>query len=149
MAEFIPNESQKKAIETKGANILVAAAAGSGKTTVLVERVLKMVIEDHVNIDSLIIVTFTKAAAASMKAKIYSRIRKAIKDDAIDEKSKEHLKKQLMKIYSAKICTIDSLCLDIVKENFQYVDLDPGFRIADDGELALIKADVLSQLLED
>lgn len=149
MAEFIPNEAQKKAIETSGANILVSAAAGSGKTTVLVERVLKMVIRDKVNIDSLIIVTFTKAAADSMKSKIYSRIRKAIKEENPDNETKEHLRKQLMKIHSAKICTIDSLCLDIVKENFQYIDLDPGFRIADEGELSMLKADVLSQMLED
>ncbi len=148
MAEFKPNEAQKRAIDIRGRNILVSAAAGSGKTTVLVERVLKMIMEDLIDIDSLIIMTFTKAAAASMKEKIYSRIRKALKEEELEEKVKDHLKRQLMKIHGARICTIDSLCMDIVKENFQCVDIDPGFSIADEAEIAMMKSDILGEILE-
>lgn len=149
MAEFNPNDDQKKAINTKGCNILVSAAAGSGKTTVLVERVIKMVIEEAVDIDSLIIMTFTKAAAASMKAKIYSRIRKALAEDDLPEPVIKHLQRQLIKTYSARICTIDSLCMDIVKENFQNVDVDPGFQIADEANIAMMKTDLLAEILEE
>ncbi|MCQ2512956.1 MAG: UvrD-helicase domain-containing protein, partial [Lachnospiraceae bacterium] len=149
MAGFEPNEAQQKAIDTRGKNVLVSAAAGSGKTTVLVERVLKMVMEEKVDIDSLIIMTFTKAAAASMKEKIYSRIRSALKKEELEEDVKEHLKRQLMKIHGARICTIDSLCMDIVKENFQCVDIDPGFSIADEAEIAMMKSDILGEILED
>ncbi len=148
MAGFEPNEAQQKAIDARDKNVLVSAAAGSGKTTVLVERVLKMVMEEKVDIDSLIIMTFTKAAAASMKEKIYSRIRAALKNEELEETVKDHLKRQLMKIHGARICTIDSLCMDIVKENFQCVDIDPGFSIADEAEIAMMKSDILGEILE-
>ncbi len=149
MAEFRPNEAQARAIQESGKNILVSAGAGSGKTTVLVERVLRMIIEEGVDIDSLIIVTFTRAAAAHMKEKIYNRIRSAIEDDNVSEEKKEHLKVQLMRVFSARICTIDSLCMEIVRENFQSVDIDPGFRVADEAEITLLMQDVLSQMIED
>ena len=148
MEELRLNEAQQNAVSLTGSNILVSAAAGSGKTTVLVERVLKMIIEDQVDIDSLIIMTFTRAAAANMKEKIHGRIRKAISGDNLEESVHTHLRRQLMKIHSARICTIDSLCLEIVKEHFQYLDLDPGFRIADEAENALLMNDVLKDLLE-
>ncbi|MBR5930814.1 MAG: helicase-exonuclease AddAB subunit AddA [Lachnospiraceae bacterium] len=149
MAEFELNDAQKKAVSLTGSNILISAAAGSGKTAVLVERVLKMVLEDQVDIDSLIIMTFTKAAAASMKEKIYKRIRAVILDEKTDENIRTRLRMQLMKTHSARICTIDSLCLEIVKEHFQDIDLDPGFRIADEAENRLLMDDVLQEMLEE
>ncbi|MBO4835071.1 MAG: helicase-exonuclease AddAB subunit AddA [Lachnospiraceae bacterium] len=149
MAEFELNDAQKKAVSLSGSNILVSAAAGSGKTAVLVERVLKMVLEDQVDMDSLIIMTFTKAAAASMKEKIYKRIREVILDEKTDESIRTRLRMQQMKIHSARICTIDSLCLEIVKEHFQDIDLDPGFRIADEAENKLLMNDVLQEMLEE
>ena len=148
MEELHLNDAQQNAVSLSGSNILVSAAAGSGKTTVLVERVLKMIIQDQVDIDSLIIMTFTRAAAANMKEKIHGRIRKAIGDENLEESVRTHLRRQLMKIHSARICTIDSLCLEIVKEHFQYLDLDPSFRIADEAENALLMNDVLKDLLE-
>ncbi|MBR2842549.1 MAG: UvrD-helicase domain-containing protein, partial [Lachnospiraceae bacterium] len=149
MEELRLNDAQKSAIEKQGSNILVSAAAGSGKTTVLVERVLKKIIEDRISIDDLIIMTFTRAAASSMKEKIHTRIRKAIADSADDAALNEHLRRQLMKTHSARICTIDSLCLDIVRDHFQYLDLDPTFRIADEAELRMLQADVLQAFLEE
>ena len=149
MAEFSPNAAQVSAITEEGANILVSAGAGSGKTTVLVERVLRLVMEERVSIDSLIIVTFTKAAAAHMKEKIYSRIREALQDPDLPEEKREHLKCQMMRVFSARICTIDSLCMDIVRENFQYVNIDPAFRIADEAEVNLLMQDVLKNLIEE
>ena len=149
MEELHLNDAQISAIEKQGSNILVSAAAGSGKTTVLVERVLKKIIKDGVSIDDLIIMTFTRAAAASMKEKIHARIRSAIADTTDDAALNEHLRRQLMKTHSARICTIDSLCLDIVKDHFQYLDLDPTFRIADEAELRMLQADVLQTFLEE
>ena len=127
MAEFRPNPAQTSAINEEGKNILVSAGAGSGKTTVLVERVVRMIIEEGVSIDSLIIVTFTKAAAANMKEKIYKRIRAALADETLPPEKREHLMGQQMRVFSARISTIDSLCMEIVRENFQYVDIDPAF----------------------
>ena len=149
MAEFRPNPAQDSAIKEEGKNILVSAGAGSGKTTVLVERVVRMIIEEGVSVDSLIIVTFTKAAAANMKEKIYKRIRAALQDNTLSEEKREHLKGQQMRVFSARISTIDSLCMDIVRENFQYVDIDPAFRIADEAEVNLLMQDVLADMIED
>ncbi len=149
MAEVKFNEKQLEAIEKRDTNILVSAAAGSGKTAVLVERVIRKVIDENVDIDSLIIMTFTKAAAASMRAKIYKRIREALDKDCLSAEQKDNLKVQMMKIYNANICTIDSLCMNIVKENFQEIDIDPSFRIADDAEINMIKKDILAKILED
>ena len=149
MEELRLNDAQESAIKKQGTNILVSAAAGSGKTTVLVERVLKKIIEDRISIDDLIIMTFTRAAASSMKEKIHTRIRKAVAEAAEDASLQEHLRRQLMKTHSARICTIDSLCLDIVKDHFQFLDLDPTFRIADEAELRMLQADVLQAFLEE
>lgn len=148
MAEIKLSERQLAAVEKRGTNILVSAAAGSGKTTVLVERVIRKIINEGVDVDSLIIMTFTKAAAANMRNKIYKSIRAALQRDDLDEEKKNNLKVQMMKIYSANICTIDSLCMNIVKENFQEIDIDPAFRIADDAEMNMIKKDVLAKVIE-
>lgn len=148
MGAFKPNEAQLAAIEERGKNILVSAGAGSGKTTVLVERVLRMILEEKADIDELIVVTFTKAAAANMKEKIHSRIRSALKQEELSEAVREHLRGQLMKVFGARICTLDSLCMDIVRENFQSVDIDPGFRVADEAEITLLKQDVLAAMIE-
>lgn len=105
---------QKIAIEEKGENILVAAAAGSGKTAVLVERIINKIINDKIDIDKILVVTFTKAAASEMKGRVLDAIYKKI-EDMPDNK---HLQKQVMLLSKASICTIDSFCLDIVKNNF-------------------------------
>lgn len=114
MGEVKWTNEQKLAIHEKGENILVAAAAGSGKTAVLVERIINKIIYDKIDIDRILVVTFTKAAAAEMKARVLDAIYKTIEEDPFDK----HLQKQVLLLSKASICTIDSFCLDIVKNNF-------------------------------
>ncbi len=139
-------EEQQKVIDTRGCNILVSAAAGSGKTAVLVERIVKMVSEGEkpADIDRLLIVTFTKAAADQMREKISN----AIADKLILQPENEHLQKQAALLHNARITTIDSFCLFVIRNNFYTIGLDPAFRIADEGEIRLIKADVMASVLE-
>lgn len=140
-------EEQKKVIELRGRNILVSAAAGSGKTAVLVERIIAMLTaEDHpVSVDRLLIVTFTEAAAAEMK----ERIRRAIEKKLSEYPDNEHLMQQATLIHNAQITTIHSFCLSVIRDHFHVIDLDPGFRIGEEGELKLLRHDVLGDLLED
>ena len=135
---------QLQAIEKKGNNILVAAAAGSGKTAVLVERIINKIINEKIDIDKILIVTFTNAAASEMRERILDAIYKKIEE----EPENMHLQKQLNLIGKANICTIDSFCLDIVKNNFYEIDISPNFRIADTAELELIKQETLEELFD-
>ena len=139
--------SQREAIESGGGNVLVSAAAGSGKTAVLVERVLRRVLdpENPVEIDSFVIITFTKAAASQMRDKIKKGLKEALSADP----GNDFIKRQILKLHTARICTIDALCLDIVRENFHAVDVDPAFRTAASEETDIIKKDILSQVLEE
>lgn len=138
---------QKKVIELHGCNILVSAAAGSGKTAVLSERIVQMVCrkENPVDIDRLLIVTFTNAAAAEMRERISQAILKRLAEDG----SNEHLQRQAALLHNAQITTIDSFCLFVLRNNFQDIGLDPAFRVADEGELELLKQEVLAELLEE
>lgn len=137
---------QQKVIDLRGRNILVSAAAGSGKTAVLVERIIQMITDEKepTDIDRLLVVTFTSAAASEMR----ERISQAIDRKLEQEPENEHLQKQAALLHNAKITTIDSFCLFIIRNNFNDIGLDPGFRVADEGELRLMKQDVLSDLLE-
>lgn len=137
---------QQKVIDLRNRNILVSAAAGSGKTAVLVERIVKMITDkDHpVDIDHLLIVTFTNAAAAEMRERIGNAIEKALDEQPGDE----HLLRQLTLIHNAQITTIDSFCLYVVRNHFHEIDLEPNFRIGDEGELKLLREDVLNKVLE-
>lgn len=139
-------EEQQKVINTHGRNILVSAAAGSGKTAVLVERIVRMVSnsETPVDIDRLLIVTFTNAAAAEMR----ERIGRAIGDELVRDPENEHLQRQMTLLHNAQITTIDSFCLFIIRNHFHTIGLEPGFRIADEGEMKLLKADVIGEVLE-
>ena len=138
---------QKQVIDLRNRNILVSAAAGSGKTAVLVERIIKMITdrEHPVDIDRLLIVTFTNAAAAEMRERIGTAIEKALEENPTDE----HLQRQLTLIHNAQITTIDSFCLYVIRNHFHEIDLEPNFRIGDEGELKLLKEDVLKKLLEE
>lgn len=139
--------AQKSAIDTRGCNVLVSAAAGSGKTAVLVERIISMITDPdkNIDIDRLVVVTFTKAAAAQMKDKI----RKAL-DSMLDENPGDvNLLRQITLLNNAQITTIDSFCLWIIRNHFPEVNLDPGFRIMDEGEKKLIENDVLEDVLEE
>ncbi len=139
--------AQKSAIDTRDCNVLVSAAAGSGKTAVLVERIISMITDPdkNIDIDRLVVVTFTKAAAAQMKDKI----RKAL-DSMLDENPRDvNLLRQITLLNNAQITTIDSFCLWIIRNHFPEVNLDPGFRIMDEGEKKLIENDVLEDVLEE
>ena len=137
---------QLDAMNTKDRNILVSAAAGSGKTAVLVERIVKKITgENQTDIDRLVVVTFTRAAAAEMKARIRNRL-----DDMLDEdENNANLIKQIALVNNAQITTIDSFCLWILKNHFSEINLDPGFRVADKGEITLLENDVMEDMLED
>ncbi|MBQ5734250.1 MAG: helicase-exonuclease AddAB subunit AddA [Lachnospiraceae bacterium] len=140
-------KEQQSVIDLRNRNLLISAAAGSGKTAVLVERIIKMVTDtkNPVDIDKLCVVTFTNAAAAEMKERILLALNNALDEDS----DNEHLKKQISLVHTAKITTIDSFCLDIVRNNFNSIDIDPSFRIADPDEAGLVKADVMENMLED
>ena len=138
---------QQKVIDLRNRNILVSAAAGSGKTAVLVERIIRRLTEDDTptDVDRLLIVTFTEAAAAEMKERISAAIEKKLEERPGDIR----LERQATLIHSAQITTIHSFCLAVIRDHFHVIGIDPGFRIAEEGELKLLKQDVLEELLEE
>lgn len=140
-------KEQRQVIELRDRNILVSAAAGSGKTAVLVERIIAMLTADTdaVSVDELLIVTFTEAAAAEMKERIRTAIEKKLKE----QPDNEHLKQQATLIHNAQITTIHSFCLSVIRDHFHTINLDPGFRIGEEGELKLLRHDVLDELFEE
>lgn len=143
---FSPTDEQKQAIEAEG-NVLVAAAAGSGKTAVLVERVVKKLTDkiSPVSADRLLIVTFTNAAAVEMR----SRIEKRLDDECRANPQDIGLKRQRQLLCSAKICTIDSFCIDLVRENFEKAGVMPDFKISDGYSLRPIDENILSGVINE
>ncbi|MBE5966829.1 MAG: helicase-exonuclease AddAB subunit AddA [Lachnospiraceae bacterium] len=139
-------EAQQKVIDTRKKNLLVSAAAGSGKTAVLVERIISMISEGEnpIDIDHLLVVTFTNAAAAEMRG----RIGKAIDAKLQKEPDNAHLQKQVSLLQSAQITTIHSFCLNVLRNYFHRIDLDPAFKIAEESEITLMKSDVIADVLE-
>ena len=145
---WTPEQSQ--AIYKKDSNILVAAAAGSGKTAVLVERIINKIIKEKINIDRLLVVTFTNAAASEMRERILKSIYQIIdSEEPQDEETINHLQRQITLLNKANICTIDSFCLDVIKNNFFEIEISPNFRIADTAEIDLLKQEVLEKLFEE
>lgn len=140
-------EEQKKVISTRDKNLLVSAAAGSGKTAVLVERILNLVTDEkrHVDVDRLLITTFTKAAAGEMK----ERIGKALAQRLRLEPDNEWLQRQEALVHRAQITTIHGFCLYVIRNYFHTIDLNPSFRIADEGEMRLLKQDVAEEIIEE
>lgn len=140
-------EDQQKVISLRNRNILVSAAAGSGKTAVLVQRILSKIMdrEHPVDIDRLLIMTFTRAAAGEMK----ERISRALEAALMEDPDNEHLQRQMTLIHTAQITTIDGFCSYIIRNYFHIIGLDPGYRTAEEGELKLLKGDVLKELIED
>lgn len=138
---------QQKVIDLRDRDILVSAAAGSGKTAVLVERIVNRICVDDppVDIDRMLVVTFTKAAAAEMRERV-SRAIDSLKEQKPDD---ENLQRQSTLVHNALITTIDSFCLFVVQNNFAQLDLDPDFRIGDQAELKLMLKDALAQVFED
>ena len=139
-------KEQEQAIYEKNSNLLVAAAAGSGKTAVLVERIINKAINENIDIDKLLVVTFTNAAASEMRERVLDAIYKKLDEDPENTK----LQRQITLLNMANICTIDSFCLDVVKNNFYELDnVSPNFRIADTTEIDLLKQEILDELFEE
>lgn len=138
---------QQEVINLRDCSILVSAAAGSGKTAVLVERIVKMVCdgEKPVDIDRLLVVTFTNAAASEMRERVASGIAARL----AEHPDSEHIQRQAALLHNAQITTIDSFCLFLLRNHFNEIGLDPAFRIADEGEIRLMEQDVMWELMED
>ncbi len=146
MSEVKWTKEQLQAITEKDSNILVAAAAGSGKTAVLVERIINKIINEKVDIDKLLVVTFTNAAAAEMRERVLEAIYKKLDEDP----ENKNLQRQITLLNKASICTIDSFCLDVVRNHFYELDnISPNFRIADTTEIELLKQEILEDIFED
>lgn len=146
-------KEQEEALSVRGKNLLLSAAAGSGKTAVLTERIARLVKDpkNHTDINELLVLTFTKAAASEMKARISQALSDALKeaDDADDEGRIRHLEKQISLLGSAQISTLDSYFQSIIRQYFYLLDLDPKTRIiSDENEEFLLEDDVLSSVLE-
>ncbi len=138
-------KEQLQAITARKSNLLVAAAAGSGKTAVLVERIIQMITKDGIDIDSLLVVTFTNAAAAEMRERIGEAIIKALEKNP----ENKNLERQLSLLNRSSITTIHSFCLEIIRNNFQEIGLDPGFRITDETERAILREEACEEALEE
>lgn len=140
-------KEQEAVINSRGGDLLVSAAAGSGKTAVLVERILTMICDKEraVNIDQMLIVTFTKAAASEMK----ERIGKAIENYLQENPNDEHVRKQSAYLQKAQISTIHSFCLQLIRDHFNLLGIDPEFRMMDEGERKLLRFDIMKQVLEE
>jgi len=138
---------QKKAIDSRDGTILVSAAAGSGKTAVLVERVLRRLMdtEKPCSAERLLIVTFTRAATQQMKERIFQALNKELRADP----DNKHLKHQLVMLPSAKISTIDGFCNDIVRENFHDIDLTPDYKMLEGAQLKIMQADAIGKTLDE
>ncbi len=137
---------QQNAIDIRGKNLLVSAAAGSGKTAVLVERIIKLITEDMIDINELLIVTFTNAAAGEMRERILNAIIGKIEEGS---KHEEHLRRQITLLNKSYITTLHSFCIDVVRKNFHLIDIDPTFRIGDSTEISIAMQETLDELLEE
>ena len=137
---------QAQAVNTRGGNLLVSAAAGSGKTKVLVDRLLKYLNDpvNPANLDDFLIITYTKAAAAELRGKIAAKLSQEIADNP----ESKHLQRQTQKLYLTKISTVHAFCADILREYAYRLDIPADFRVADETECAEIQQYVLNQLLE-
>ena len=145
MSEVKWTKEQQSAIYENGNNILVAAAAGSGKTAVLVERIINKIVNENVDIDKILVVTFTNAAASEMRERILDAIYKKIEENPLDVR----LQRQITLLNKASICTIHSFCLEIIRSYFYELDISANFRIADTAEIELLKQDVIEDLFEE
>ena len=144
-------KQQQSAVEDRGGALLVSAAAGSGKTKVLVERLFRYVTEEHCNVDDFLIITYTKAAAAELRSKIAAELTKRLAENPGDR----HLKRQLLRVYQADIKTVDAFCTALLRENTHLLAregdrhaLTPDFRVLDESDAVLLRRRVLDRALE-
>ena len=140
-------KEQRQVIDLRDRNILVSAAAGSGKTAVLVERIISMITDEKnpVDVDKLLVVTYTEAAAAEMKERIAAAIEKKLEESP----GNLNLEQQASLIHSAMITTVHKFCLSVIRDHFHVIGIDPSFRVGEEGELRLLKQDVLDEMLEE
>lgn len=145
MAAF--TDAQTDAINAQGGSVLVSAAAGSGKTTVLIERIIRMITrrENPIDADRLLIVTFTRAAASEMKERLAKAINSLLENDPYNSL----LLRQRQLMYNTSICTIDSFCGSVVREYFHILGVQKDFRLADENEIKVIGSEALESVLED
>lgn len=143
------NEMQLKAIETKQKNILVSASAGSGKTTVLIERLMRLVMEERVEVNAILAMTFTEAAANEMKKRLAAALQSAY-ETSTNEEEKAYITRQLTSIQTAHISTIHSFCLSIIQDYYYIIGLDPEriSNIMDNGVMEQAKAEALAKAFE-
>jgi len=137
-------EEQLEAIESRNRNILVSAAAGSGKTAVLIERIASLIIRDKVEVDQLLVVTFTNAAAGEMRERLIKRLRQ----EYLINDSK-YIRNQIGKVQKASISTIHAYCIELIRRNFHILDIDPNFKIADESNMSLLREEILEELMEE
>ncbi len=140
------NEAQERAIFTRDKNILVSAAAGSGKTAVLTERIRQLVVKEGVSIDEMLVVTFTNAAAAELRERISDNITKAMEEEGADVSA---LQEQLDRLPEADICTFDSFCLKVIRSYFYLTDVTPDFKICEDFQQEIFEQEALDQVMQE
>lgn len=138
-------KEQEKAIYKKGDNILVAAGAGSGKTAVLVERIINKITNENVDVDKLLVVTFTNAAATEMRERVLDAIYNKLEDDP----NNLNLQKQIVLLNKSHISTIHAFCLEVIKNNFYKTKISPNFRLANTPEIELLKMETLEEVFEE
>lgn len=140
-------KEQKQVIDLRNCNILVSAAAGSGKTAVLIERILSRIMDrdNPVNVDEFLIVTFTRAAASQMKERLQQALEQALEN----EPENEHLQQQLMLVPMAQISTIHSFCGNVIQNYFHRTGVEPSYRVGSENELGMVRADVMQEMLEE
>lgn len=136
-------EEQSRAIEARGVNLLLSAAAGSGKTTVLVERILRLILEDGADVDRMLVVTFTRAAAADMRAKLARRL------TALASEGNARCQDQAVRLERASITTLHAFCADFLRTHFEIAGVDPAFRILDDPIQRRLMDEALDETLEE
>ena len=139
-------DDQQRVIDARNCNLLVSAAAGSGKTAVLVERIIKMITDEknNVDIDRLLVVTFTNAAAAEMK----TRVGEAIESRLLEEPDNEHLQRQASLLHNAQITTMHSFCQYVIRNYFHVIDIDPAFKVANENDMKIAQSEILAELIE-
>ena len=141
-------EQQQAAIDSRNKNLLVAAAAGSGKTAVLVERIIKMILDDDLDVDKMLVVTFTNAAAQEMRSRIHKKIFERMQTVA-DSEQIARLERQSILLSGANIMTFHAFCLSVLRRNFSKIAFDPKFREAGEQELNILKQEVMEKLFEE
>src|SRR6056297_3404882 len=133
--------NQRQAFESRNQNLLLSAAAGSGKTAVLVKRIISLIIEDHIPIDEMLIITFTKAAAGEMRERILEGLTNLLKEK---QENQEFIQRQISMVGNANISTIHSFCMEVIKRNFHKINIDPSFRILATTEKELFFLEVVN-----